>query len=158
MNRFLQMVLGAAVTAFVAAQPAMAAEQHVLDQDADAALKSLYSNHSGAKALGDKAIGILVFPSVTKAGFILGAQGGDGVLFEKGKITGHFNTGALSVGLQAGVQSYGYALFFMTPEDLAYLKKASGWALGVGPSIVVAGAGLGRGGFTRPGPTDAHSC
>jgi lipid-binding SYLF domain-containing protein len=58
--------------------------------------------YSGAKALGDKAIGILLFPSVTKADFILGAQGGDGALFEKGKITGHYNTGALSVGLQAG--------------------------------------------------------
>src|SRR5258706_11036666 len=157
MNRFLQMVLGAAVTAFVAAQPAMAAEQHVLDQDADAALKSLYSNHSGAKALGDKAIGILVFPSVTKAGFILGAQGGDGVLFEKGKITGHYNTGALSVGLQAGVQSYGYALFFMAPEDLAYLKKTSGWSLGVGPSIVVADAGFGKDASTLTGQKGVYA-
>ena len=157
MNRFLQMVLAAAVTAFVAAQPAMAAEQHVLDQDADAALKSLYSNHPGAKALGDKAVGILVFPSVTKAGFILGAQGGDGVLFEKGKVTGHFNTGALSVGLQAGVQSYGYALFFMTPEDLNYLKKTSGWSLGVGPSIVVADAGFGKDASTLTGQKGVYA-
>ena len=157
MNRFFKMLLALAIMAFVTSQPAMAAEQHVLDQDADAALKSLYSNHAGAKALGDKAVGILVFPSVTKAGFILGAQGGDGVLFEKGKITGHYNTGALSVGLQAGVQSYGYALFFMAPEDLAYLKKTSGWSLGVGPSIVVADAGFGKDASTLTGQKGVYA-
>jgi lipid-binding SYLF domain-containing protein len=157
MNRFLKMIFALTVTAFVAAQPVIAAEQHVLDQDAEAALKSLYSNHAGAKALGDKAVGILVFPSVTKAGFILGAQGGDGVLFEKGKITGHFNTGALSVGLQAGVQSYGYALFFMTAEDLGYLKKTSGWSLGVGPSIVVADSGFGKDASTLTGQKGVYA-
>ena len=157
MNRLIKMLLALAVTGLLAAQPAMAADQHLLDQDADAALKSLYSNHPGAKALGDKAIGILVFPSVTKAGFILGAQGGDGVLFEKGKITGHFNTGAVSVGLQAGVQSYGYALFFMAPEDLAYLKKTSGWSLGVGPSIVVADAGFGKDASTLTGQKGVYA-
>jgi lipid-binding SYLF domain-containing protein len=151
MNRFLKMLLAFSVTGLLAAQPAMAAGGHILDEDAQAALTSLYSNHAGAKALGEKAIGILVFPSVTKAGFILGAQGGDGVLFEKGKVTGHYNTGALSVGLQAGVQSYGYALFFMTPGDLAYLKKSNGWSLGVGPSIVIADAGFGKDASTMTG-------
>jgi lipid-binding SYLF domain-containing protein len=144
MNRLMKMLLALAITGLLAAQPAMAADEHLLDQDAAAALKSLYSNHSGAKALGDKAIGVLVFPNITKAGFILGAQGGAGTLFEKGKITGHYHAGALSVGMQAGVQTYGYALFFMAAPDLAYLKKTSGWSLGVGPSIVVADAGFGK--------------
>ena len=133
-----------AVMGLFGAQPALAQSGHMLDQDAMAALNALYANHAGAKALGEKAAGILVFPSITKAGFIVGAQGGDGTLFEKGKPTAHYNSGALSVGLQAGVQTYGYALFFVTPEDLAYLKKSSGWSLGVGPSIVVADAGFGK--------------
>ncbi len=57
-------------------------------------------------------MGILVFPSITKAGFIVGGQGGDGTLFEKGQVIAHYNSDAASVGLQAGVQTYGYALFF----------------------------------------------
>src|SRR5262249_49371266 len=88
-------------------RPALAAETHMLDQDATAALQSLYSTSPGAKALGDKAKGVLVFPSVTRAGFIIGGSGGDGALFEHGKITAHYNTGSGSVGLQAGVQTYG---------------------------------------------------
>ena len=98
-------ILVIAAMALTCLRPALAAS--VLDEDAAAALKSLYSTSPRAKALGGKALGILVFPSVTKAGFIVGGQGGDGALFEKGKITARYNTGAASVGLQAGVQTYG---------------------------------------------------
>ena len=135
-----------AAVAFVAltgVRPAIA-DDHALDADSKAALNALYAGSPGAKALGEKAVGILVFPNITKAGFIIGAQGGDGVLMEKGKVTGYYNTGAGSVGLQAGVQTYGYALFFMTPEDLAYLKKSKGWSIGTGPNIVVADAGAAK--------------
>jgi lipid-binding SYLF domain-containing protein len=118
--------------------------QTVLDHDAQAALKSLYSTAPAAKALGDKAVGVLVFPEIRKAAFLVGAQGGDGVLFEKGRPSAYYNSGALSVGLQAGAQSYGYALFFMRPEDMEYLKQSNGWSLGVGPSIVVVDAGMAR--------------
>ncbi len=142
--RFLSMFLALPIVGLLACQSGQAASGHVLDQDADAALQALYSNSPGAKALGDKASGILVFPSIAKAGFIVGAQGGDGVLFEKGAISGHYNSGALSVGLQAGVQTYGYALFFMNASDLAYLKNSNGWSLGVGPNIVVVDAGAAK--------------
>ena len=140
--RFCQaVVLALAALAFGAAQ---AASGHLLEQDAQAALQALYAGSPAAKALGAKARGILVFPNVTKAGFIIGGQSGDGVLFEKGKAVAHYNTGAASVGLQAGVQSYGYALFFMTDNDLGYLKRSNGWSLGTGPSIVVADAGAAK--------------
>jgi lipid-binding SYLF domain-containing protein len=121
-----------------------AAAQTFLDQDAEAALQSLYSTSPAAKALGEAAKGILVFPSITKAGFIVGVQGGDGVLFEKGKPVAHYSASAASVGMQAGVQNYGYALFFLTGADLAYLKRSNGWSLGVGPNIVVVDAGLAK--------------
>ncbi len=125
-------------------QRAMAVDKIVLDQDAEAALASLYATSPGAKALGDKAKGILVFPTITKAGFIIGAQGGSGVLFQQGMNAGFYHSGALSVGMQAGLQTYGYALFFLTDADLAYLKDSKGWSLGVGPSIVVADTGFGK--------------
>jgi len=153
MNRYIRFfcTLFAFAVGLLSLQPALAASGHLLDQDAEAALASLYGNNPGAKALGDKAVGILVFPTVTKAGFIIGAQSGDGVLFEKGKVMGHYNTGAASVGLQAGAQTYGYALFFMTAADLAYLKKSDGWSLGVGPSIVVVDSGAAKDASTLTG-------
>jgi lipid-binding SYLF domain-containing protein len=90
-----------------------------------------------AKALGEKAKGILVFPSILKAGFIVGGQGGNGALLKKGKTVGYYNTAAASFGLQAGVQDYGYAMFFMNDAALAYLDKSGGWEIGVGPSLVI---------------------
>jgi lipid-binding SYLF domain-containing protein len=63
-----------------------------------------------------KALAILVFPKVVKAGFVLGAQGGEGILFEHGRVNGRYRTVAASYGLQAGVQEYGYALFLMNQK------------------------------------------
>ena len=142
--RFLQAFLILAFAALALGPARAASTGDVLDQDAEAALKALYAKAPGAKALSETAKGILVFPNVTRAAFLLGAQGGDGVLFEKGMPAGHYRTGAFSAGLQAGVQSYGYALFFMTDEDLNYLKTSTGWSLGVGPTIVIADAGAAK--------------
>lgn len=115
-----------------------------IDHDANVALQKLYATTPLAKQLEGKAKGILVFPDVLKAGFIVGAQFGEGALRQNGKTTGYYNTVSGSYGLQAGVQGYGYALFFMNDEALAYLNKSSGWEIGVGPSIVVLDAGLAK--------------
>ena len=64
------------------------------------------------------------------------------MLFKKGKAVGYYNTTSGSFGFQAGVQSFGYALFFMTPDDLAYLERSQGWELGIGPSITVVDVGI----------------
>jgi lipid-binding SYLF domain-containing protein len=117
--------------------PTMAASKAEIDRDARAALQTLYTKNVMAKALGEKAKGILVFPSILKAGFIVGGQGGNGALLKNGQTVGYYNTAAASFGLQAGVQNYGYAMFFMTDAALAYLDKSGGWEIGVGPSVVI---------------------
>jgi lipid-binding SYLF domain-containing protein len=162
MRKYIQMTKTVLVFAFAAIallglRPAMAASGAVLDQDAKAALDSLYANSPGATALGQHAAGILVFPRVTRLGFIIGGQGGDGALFEHGKVTGHYSTGALSVGMEAGAQTYGYALFFMKPADLHYLKTSNGWSLGVGPTIVVADAGMAKDASTMTGKSGVYA-
>jgi lipid-binding SYLF domain-containing protein len=114
-----------------------AASKAELNRDAPAALQTLYESTPAAKQLGEKAKGILVFPSIIKGGFIWGGQIGDGALFKNGKIVGYYRTLAGSYGLQAGGQKFGYAMFFMNDEALAYLSKSKGWEVGVGPSVVV---------------------
>ena len=84
------------------------------DRAAEAALKTLYQKTPEAKTLEDTAKGILVFPNIKKAGFIVGAQYGTGTLFEGGRPAGHYRMTAGSYGLQAGVQGFSYAMFFMT--------------------------------------------
>jgi lipid-binding SYLF domain-containing protein len=117
--------------------PAHAASAHKISQDADQALRSLYAAQPKARELGKRAKAILVFPRIIKAGLLVGGQGGDGVLREGGRTVGYYNIAAASFGLQAGVQRFSYALFFMTDSSLKYLQDSDGWAIGSGPSVVV---------------------
>jgi lipid-binding SYLF domain-containing protein len=113
-----------------------------MQREARSALTNLYETTPGTKALASQAAGVLVFPSIVKGGFVVGAQYGTGVLFKGDTATGYYSTASASFGLQAGVQKFGYALFFMTEEDLHWLKKSGGWELGVGPTITVVDQGL----------------
>jgi lipid-binding SYLF domain-containing protein len=67
------------------------------------ALGDLYAKSPSAKTMGEKAIGILVFPGIVKGGFIVGGQYGEGALIKDGKAVAYYNTVAASYGLQAGL-------------------------------------------------------
>lgn len=112
-----------------------------LDKKVDAALAQLTSTTPAAAQLAKTAKGILMFPSVKKAGFIVGGQYGEGALRIGGKTQGYYKTTAASFGLQAGGEKFGYAMFFMNDGALNYLKSSKGWEIGVGPSITVVDAG-----------------
>ena len=133
-----------AVVALASAPAALAGSRENLERDAAKALKSLYANNTAATLLGHKAKAVLVFPNIVKAGFMFGGQIGDGVLMKNGRVAGYYNSLAASYGLQAGLQVFGYALFFMNDKSLSYLDKSDGWELGVGPSIVVVDKGMGK--------------
>jgi lipid-binding SYLF domain-containing protein len=116
-----------------------------ITRESNAALQDLYASNPEARQLGKRAKGILVFPGVVKAGFLVGAQyGSGGALFKNGRTAGYYNILAGSYGLQAGVQSFSYALFFMDNASLNYLNRSEGWEIGVGPSIVVVDEGVAR--------------
>jgi lipid-binding SYLF domain-containing protein len=137
------------VATFVAAtlipvQTATAATADELRRDGQAALNSLYAKNPGAKAVGKNAVAVLVFPGILKAGLGVGGQYGEGVLFKGGKAVAYYNTAGASVGLQAGGQKYGYALFFLNNETLKALDQANGFEIGVGPSVVVADEGMAK--------------
>jgi lipid-binding SYLF domain-containing protein len=113
-----------------------------IDRDADSALQKLYESTPAAKELAKVAKGILIFPEIVKGGLIVGGQYGEGALRINGKTEGYYKSVAASYGLQAGAQSFGYALFFMTGDALDYLKKSEGWEIGVGPTLVVVDEGV----------------
>ena len=70
--------------------PAEAASPVGVDSDVQAALKALYKSAPAAKALAATAKGILVFPNIVKAGFMVGAQYGEGELLKDGQIAGYY--------------------------------------------------------------------
>jgi lipid-binding SYLF domain-containing protein len=119
-------------------------DPEVLRQGGRQALDELVAANPVARRLDEEAVAVLVFPTVLKGGLIYGAQTGNGVLFEGGEATAFYNTTAVSYGLQAGVQDYGYALFFMHRAALDVLNRAGGLELGVGPSVVMVDEGFAK--------------
>jgi lipid-binding SYLF domain-containing protein len=113
-----------------------------LDRSARSVLNQLVASNANAKKLSETAIATLVFPVVTKAGFIVGGQYGDGVLFKQGRPAAYYNTAGGSYGLQAGAQQYGYVMFFMKETALNALDSTQGYEVGVGPSVVLVDQGV----------------
>ena len=134
-----------------------AAADSKIEADSRAALKSLYDGSPGAKALGAKARGILAFPNVVKAGLVVGGQGGDGVLLVNDKVVDHYNTAAVSIGLPAGAQSFGYVLFFMSDKVFNDFRKSKNFEIGVGPNIVIIDAGAAKDLNTETAKADVYA-
>lgn len=130
------------VTMFALSGAAIAKSNSELQQEAKQALNDLYAKQPEARALSELSESVLVFPRIVKAGFVIGGEFGDGVLYKSGEVAGYYRTTGLSYGLQAGAQAYGYALFFMgtTADDV--LNNRGGWEIGVGPSITVIDQGV----------------
>ncbi|MCI0482752.1 MAG: lipid-binding SYLF domain-containing protein, partial [Candidatus Dadabacteria bacterium] len=123
---------------------AHAASKDEINRKVTAALNTLYETTPGAETLASNAKGILVFPDIVKAGLIVGGQYGDGAMRKKGKTVAYYRSFAGSIGLQAGVQSFGYVLLFMDDESLEYLENSDGWEIGTGPSVVILDKGFGK--------------
>lgn len=115
-----------------------------IDHDSRQALKTLYATNPEAKEVARQAKGILVFPKIIKAGLIVGGSYGEGELIVDSRVQGYYNTVSGTYGLQAGAQSYGYAVFLMNDKALNYLRESKGWEIGVGPSVTVVNAGVAK--------------
>ncbi len=115
-----------------------------LVSDSRHALQQLLAQNPAAARAKSKAIAVLVFPDVVKAGFILGAQEGQGILFLRNRPSGRYRTVAGSYGLQAGVQRYGYALFLINQKAVDWVNNTRGWEIGTGPSVVIVDEGMAR--------------
>ncbi|WP_303828178.1 lipid-binding SYLF domain-containing protein [Asticcacaulis taihuensis] len=138
-------------------QAAEAATKADINADSQAALNSLYAGNPTAKLIGSKAKAILIFPSIVKAGLVFGGAYGEGELLMNGGVADYYNSFSGSWGLQAGAQSYGYAVFLMTDSAVKYLKDSSGLEIGVGPTVVVVDEGVARNLSTSTLKDDAYA-
>ncbi|AJK46812.1 BPSL1445 family SYLF domain-containing lipoprotein [Burkholderia plantarii] len=114
-----------------------ASKRQAIDASVNATLSRLYSTVPGSRELAAKSRGMLVFPEVLQAGFIVGAQTGNGALRVGGSTIGYFNTSSLSVGLQAGAQSKAVIFLFMTQDSLDKFRASNGWAAGADASVAL---------------------
>jgi lipid-binding SYLF domain-containing protein len=128
-----------------------------LKRDSDHALQMLYRSNPVAQQMSKNAKAVLVFPNIVKAGLVFGGSYGEGVLKKGAQVTGYYNSASASWGLQAGAQSYGYAVFLMTDKAVDYLNKSEGWEIGVGPTVVVVDEGVAKNLSTSTLKDDAYA-
>lgn len=98
---FVRIVFSAVAAAMsIALAPAQAAAQGhpELEASAKAALTRLKAQVPLADTLEKRAVAVLVFPEVTKAGFLIGGEYGNGIMVRRGRFGGHYNVGNLDQG------------------------------------------------------------
>jgi lipid-binding SYLF domain-containing protein len=145
MHRIRTRAIAAVIAAIAVTAPSAVADMRAdLVRDGQQALKQLYAQNPTARMLGEKAKAILIFPTIVKAGFMFGGALGNGVLVKNRQTAGFYNSVAASYGFQAGLQTFGYALFFMNEKALKYLDQSGGFEVGVGPSVVIVDEGMGK--------------
>jgi len=120
-----------------------AATAREIDVSVDVALERFTKEVNGSKELLAIAKGVLVFPSVYKAGFVVGGEYGEGALRVGGKTAGYYNTVAGSFGLQLGAQSKTIIILFIQQEALDKFRKSEGWKAGVDGSVALINVGVG---------------
>jgi lipid-binding SYLF domain-containing protein len=118
------------------------ASQADITASSSQALNKLVRDNPAAAAISQQSRAVLVFPEMVKGGLVVGGAYGEGELRKGGRTTGYYTSFTGSWGLQAGAQSYGYAVFLMNDSAIQYLEESDGWEIGVGPTVVVVNAGV----------------
>ena len=108
-----------------------------IDASVDGTMSRLFQTVPGSRELVSKARGVLVFPSVLQAGFIVGGQYGEGALRVGGSTVGYYSTVSGSFGLTAGAQSKAIIFLFMTQDALDKFRNTDGWSAGGDASVAL---------------------
>lgn len=119
----------------------IASQRQEIDAGYNATLERLYRNAHGSQELVNKARGVLIFPSVLAAGFVVGAEYGKGALRVGGQPAGYYQTVSGSLGWQLGAQSKAVIFLFMTQDALNKFRNGNGWTAGVDASVALAKVG-----------------
>ena len=143
-NFFAILLLGALAACATQSDNEKMVEKSTLEQQARASLNELYGLNQTAKDLSSQAQGVLVFPSIVKASFVVGGQTGDGVLFVDNKPAGYYDVSGLSFGFQAGGQAYSQVLMFLTQEALDKFRSGAGFEVGVDGGVTVIDADMAK--------------
>lgn len=134
--------IGLALAVF-SAGTASAKSAREIDIGVDATLGQFKADVKGGREFLASARGVLVFPSVIKAGIGIGGEYGEGALRIGGKTVEYYNTAAASIGFQLGAQSKSVIVVFMENEALKKFRESQGWEAGVDGSVALVQMGAG---------------
>ena len=115
----------------------------------------VFRKSSAVKPFFDSAYGYAVFPTVGKAGFVIGGAFGTGQVYAQGMVTGSTRMIKASIGFQAGGQAFSQIVFFQ--DKRAYDEFTSGsFEFGANVSVVAITAGA-QGSATTQGASAGAS-
>ena len=134
-------MLALALTAVAPAAHAKSATE--IDAQVDASLKQFKETVESAAELMSKSEGMLVFPSVIKAGIGIGGEYGEGALRIAGKTADYYSTAAASIGLQLGAQAKTVIILFLEKAALDKFRNSKGWEAGFDGSVALIQVGAG---------------
>ena len=112
-----------------------------IDTSVDLALEQFKKDIKGGDEFLQSAKGVLVFPKVIKAGFVVGGAYGEGALRIGGKTVDYYNTVAASYGFLIGAQSVRTIIVFMQEDALKKFRDSKGWEAGVDGSVTLVNVG-----------------
>ncbi len=138
------LLAGVIVGTLLVSGVALAWSADKIDREVVKAIEVFRDEVNGSEVFLAQAAGYLVFPRVYKAGFVFGAETGEGALIVAGKTIDYYRTSAGSFGLQAGAQARSVVIAFMTKESLTKFRNSTGWKVGVDGSIALVDVGIGK--------------
>ncbi len=124
-----------------------AGDKQLVDSEVDVALNRFYKEATNARLIVRDAQGVLVCPSITKAGFVFGGEGGTCAMQINGVTKEYYRASAFKAGLIAGAETYSLLLVFNDINALAKFREGNrNWQVGGNFSVAVAKKGA-SGGF-----------
>ncbi|HEX9020360.1 MAG TPA: YSC84-related protein [Nitrospirota bacterium] len=108
-----------------------------IDASVTAAMSRFKKDIKGGTEYLKAAKGVLVMPRITRAGFVVGGQYGQGALQINGGTAGYYSLASGSLGYQIGAEQYDMVVLFMTDEALNKFRKSEGWEAGVDAEVTL---------------------
>lgn len=143
MKKILLVALAIIISFSLNQSQAYAKSAGEIEAGVNSTLQRFYREIGGAQDLVSQAAGVLIFPTVLKAGFGIGGEYGEGALRIGGRTRGYYNTVSASVGFQLGAQARSVIIIFMTDEALAKFRRTDGFKIGVDGSVALVTLGAG---------------
>jgi lipid-binding SYLF domain-containing protein len=137
----MRAIIATLLLVFASAVPAASKEE--INAEVREAVQNFHKQTSAGAELSKKASGMLVFPSVIKAGIGIGGEFGEGALLVQGKPVAYYNIAAASIGFQLGAQARSQIVLFMNDKVLNEFRNSQGWTAGVDGSVALATLGAG---------------
>jgi lipid-binding SYLF domain-containing protein len=142
--KMLSVMFALSMAFVILANCAEAASANEVNTSVNEAINRFYKQVDGAKEFMAQAKAVLVMPNVTKAGFIVGGQYGEGALRVGGKTNAYYNLIAGSYGFTFGAERIDILIAFMTEDALKGFQKVKGWEVGVDANVALIEVGGGK--------------